>query len=85
MSVWEALLFLVALKIPLVFVGFVVWRAIRAEPIPGEPDAYVPVIDTPPPGPSWTPRKAAHDRSIASPERRPSHSRPTPTRVPEIP
>ena len=33
-SVWEALFMLVVLKIPLVYLGAVVWWAIRAEPLP---------------------------------------------------
>ncbi|MGH3077601.1 MAG: hypothetical protein ACRDPZ_05390 [Gaiellaceae bacterium] len=33
-SVWEALFMLVVLKIPVVYLGGVVWWAIRAEPIP---------------------------------------------------
>lgn len=31
-SVWEAIFMLVVLKIPLVYLGIVVWWAIRAEP-----------------------------------------------------
>jgi hypothetical protein len=45
-SVWEALFMLVVLKIPVVYLGCVVWWAIRAEPLPeGGPDeaALVPV------------------------------------------
>ena len=33
-SAWEAIFLLVVLKIPLVYLGFVVWWAIRAEPAP---------------------------------------------------
>ena len=33
-SVWEAIFMLVVLKIPLVYLGVVVWWAIRAEPDP---------------------------------------------------
>jgi hypothetical protein len=32
-SVWEALFMLVVLKIPVVYLGAVVWWAIRAEPV----------------------------------------------------
>jgi hypothetical protein len=35
-SVWEAVFMLVVLKIPLVYLGIVVWWAIRAEPVPGD-------------------------------------------------
>ena len=34
-SVWEAIFMLVVLKIPLVYLGIVVWWAVRAEPVPG--------------------------------------------------
>ena len=33
-SVWEAIFMLVVLKIPLVYLGAVVWWAVRAEPDP---------------------------------------------------
>jgi hypothetical protein len=56
-SVWEAVFFLLALKIPLLYVGYIVWRAIRAEPEPPQPEALVPVTDTPPEGPAWSPRR----------------------------
>ena len=46
-SVWEALFMLVVLKIPVVYLGCVVWWAIRAEPLPegglDEAPALVPV------------------------------------------
>jgi hypothetical protein len=35
-STWEAIFMLVVLKIPLVYLGVVVWWAIRAEPTPGD-------------------------------------------------
>jgi hypothetical protein len=35
-SVWEAIFMLVVLKIPLVYLGIVVWWAIRAEPLPDD-------------------------------------------------
>jgi hypothetical protein len=38
---WELIFMMLILKIPLVYLGFVVWYAIRAEPEPGvEPDEY---------------------------------------------
>jgi hypothetical protein len=33
-SVWEAVFMLVVLKIPVVYLGGVVWWAVRAEPLP---------------------------------------------------
>jgi hypothetical protein len=38
-SVWLAIIFLVVLKIPLVYVCWVVWWAIKAEPEVGAEDA----------------------------------------------
>jgi hypothetical protein len=32
---WEFLFMMLALKIPIVYLGFVVWYAIKAEPTPG--------------------------------------------------
>lgn len=81
-SVWEAVFFLLALKIPVVFVGIVVWRAIRAVPDEQEPGAEVraAVADTPPVGPSAPPRRPSH-RSRSRPPRRPSPQRPAGTRT----
>jgi hypothetical protein len=48
-SAWEAIFMLVVLKIPLVYLGVVVWWAIRAEPVSGEggDEVRVPVPLTP--------------------------------------
>jgi hypothetical protein len=35
-SVWELVFFMVILKIPIVYLGLVVWHAIKAEPTPEE-------------------------------------------------
>ena len=35
-SVWEAIFMLVVLKIPIVYLGLVVWWAVRAEPSQGD-------------------------------------------------
>jgi hypothetical protein len=43
-SAWEAIFMLVILKIPLVYLGVVVWWAIRAEPIPGDGGEEVGVL-----------------------------------------
>ena len=34
-TAWEFLFMMLALKIPIVYLGFVVWYAIKAEPEPG--------------------------------------------------
>lgn len=51
--VWEAVFFLLVLKIPVVYLGFVVWWAVRGEPDRGEPEAVAVVSDTPPDGPGF--------------------------------
>jgi hypothetical protein len=35
-SVWELVFFMVILKIPIVYLGLVVWHAIKAEPTPDD-------------------------------------------------
>jgi hypothetical protein len=51
--VWEAVFFLLVLKIPVVYLALVVWWAIRGEPEHGEPEAVAVVADTPPEGPGF--------------------------------
>jgi hypothetical protein len=69
-SVWEALFMLVVLKIPVVYLGVVVWWAIRAEPASGggsdEPRSLVPV--TPCGWNDWRRRRAGR-RSARGPVR----------------
>lgn len=81
-SVWEAAFFLLALKIPVVFVGVVVWRAIRSVPDDHEPgpEVRVPVTDTPPVVPPPQPRRHAR-RPPSRPSRRSSPQRPAGTRT----
>jgi hypothetical protein len=47
--VWEAIFLLLILKIPLVYLCFVIWWAIKAEPAPPEP--MEPSLVTVPPDP----------------------------------
>lgn len=80
---WEAVFMLLVLKIPLIYLGVVVWWAIRAEPRPEEPAALVPAVADTPPGdaPRWP--RAPHGRGRPSrgprdrtgPERRPARTR----------
>lgn len=81
-SVWEAVFFLIALKIPVIFVGVVVWRAIRAVPEEEEPGAEVraTVADTPPTAPQPHVRRPSRRRP-SRPPRRPSPQRPAGTRT----
>jgi hypothetical protein len=59
-TVWEAIFMLVVLKIPLVYLGAVVWWAVRAEPGPtGEGEEIgVPVPLTPCGWDEWRRRRA---------------------------
>lgn len=66
--VWEAVFFLLVLKIPVVYLGFVVWWAVRGEPDRGEPEAVAVVSDTPPDGPGFG--------RAGRPSRRPLFDRP---------
>jgi len=52
--VWEAVFFLVLLKIPLVYACLVVWWAIRAEPRDEHPVVAATVTDTPVAPVGWT-------------------------------
>jgi hypothetical protein len=74
-SVWEAIFMLVVLKIPVVYLGAVVWWAIRAEPIPedGGDETHAQVPLTPCGWDEWRRR-----RSPRAPVRRPHR----PTRPP---
>jgi hypothetical protein len=75
--VWEAVFMLLVLKIPLVYLGFVVWWAIRAEPAQGEPETPVRVTDTPPAPPVWSRRDRTRRPLRPGPPRRPA----SPSRV----
>jgi hypothetical protein len=73
--VWELIFLMVIMKIPIVYLCWVVWWAIKAEPRgeEGAPILARPDEDSPGPGPRWQFRRA----------RRPRPSRPHggPTRV----
>lgn len=74
--VWEAVFFLVILKIPVAYLGVVVWWAIRDTPDPSEPAGVAVVCDTPPDGPGHGVRDRAPRRPApARPERRPAGPR----------
>jgi hypothetical protein len=85
--VWEGIFMLLVLKIPLVYLCFVVWWAIRAEPRPEEPAALVPAItDTPPGADPRTPhrprrRPSGPPRDGSGPARRPVRTRVAPVRA----
>jgi hypothetical protein len=57
-SVWELVFFMVILKIPIVYLGLVVWHAIKAEPTPEEGAAVTVRVGSDDGGPGW----GAHPR-----------------------
>ena len=75
-SVWEAIFMLVVLKIPVVYLGIVVWWAIRAEPTPEDgPDEVRALVPLTPCGwDEWRRRRSARllGRRPFRPNRRPA-------------
>ncbi len=52
-SAWELVFFLVILKIPVVYLGMVVWYAIKSEPTPEEGAAITARVGSDDQGPGW--------------------------------
>lgn len=76
---WFSLVFLVLLKIPVVYLGYVIWWAVKDPPGPGEGFAdsgQAPAADGPEPGAPWWKQREAR-----RPMRRGPHG--SPTRRPE--
>jgi hypothetical protein len=81
--VWEFIFMMLVLKIPIVYLGLVVYWAVKAEPDPPEP-ALLPAVLDPEPRPPWRrpdrprrPRPGPHGspvRSFARTSRAPLHS-----------
>jgi hypothetical protein len=80
--VWETIFLLVILKIPIVYLCFVVWWAVRAEPEPPEPLEPALVKEPHEPGPrsGWRflrrtvrprPRRGPHGSPQRAPRRAP--------------
>jgi hypothetical protein len=67
--VWEFVFMMLILKIPIVYLGFVVYWAVKAEPKPPEPAVLVASVPEPEPRPPW--------------RRRPRRRRPGPHGSPE--
>jgi hypothetical protein len=63
---------LVVLKIPVAYLGYVIWWAIKAEPRPDVPPAPVAVADLDP-NPGW--QRRSHGRRPGGPVRRPGPRR----------
>ncbi len=79
----EGLFLLLILKIPVVYLGIVVWWAIRAVPDPPTPEVAVLVTDTPVISPTgWTPRlRDVEGPRSRHPDRRAPRRRPPSRRV----
>jgi hypothetical protein len=68
-SVWEAIFMLVVLKIPLIYVGVVVWWAVRAEPEVPEGGNDAPVLAPVTPC-GWNDWKRRRPRELGRPQAR---------------
>lgn len=75
---WEAIFLLVVLKVPVLYLCWVVWWAVRAKPAPPEPlePALVPAPLEPGPGPALR-----GGRRLFPGARRPRHPRGSPRRT----
>lgn len=58
--VWELLFFLLILKVPIVYLGAIVYHAIKAEPRPEPGEAVVARLRSDDPGPGRGPRLRRH-------------------------
>lgn len=68
---WELIWLMVIMKIPILYLCWVVYWAIKAEPRPEEPASLVPAEDSPGGGDGWRPTRR--------PRRPGPHGRPTRT------
>jgi hypothetical protein len=72
-TIWEIVFLMVILKIPIVYLCFVVWYAIRAKPHPGPGDALGVRADPGDSGPGWgrrsRPRRLGPRRPHGGPAR----------------
>jgi hypothetical protein len=68
--VWEFVFMMVILKIPIVYLGFVVYWAVKAEPEPPEPAMLRATAPEPEPRPPWR-------RRLHRPRRPGPHGSPT--------
>ena len=69
---WELIFMMVILKIPIVYLGLVVYWAVKSEPRPPEP-ALLPAVPEPEPRPPWRrpvrprrPRPGPHGSPVRS-------------------
>jgi hypothetical protein len=75
--VWEFVFMMVILKIPIVYLGLVVYWAVKAEPKPPEPALTRASTDGPEPRAPWAPR-TGRPRPRRGPERTPARARRAP-------
>jgi hypothetical protein len=73
-SVWELVFFMVILKIPIVYLGLVVWHAIKAEPAPEEAAAVTVRLGSDDPGPRRPRTRPFVPRPHGGPSRGPSRA-----------
>jgi hypothetical protein len=74
--VWELIFMMVILKIPIAYLCFVVYWAVKAEPKPPEPVRSASQADGPDPKAPWSPKGRRH-RPRRGPERGPARARRT--------
>jgi hypothetical protein len=67
--VWELVWLMVIMKIPILYLCWVVYWAIKSEPAPEQPAALVPAVDELDP-PPWRPRRVRP--RVSGPHGRPS-------------
>jgi hypothetical protein len=72
--VWELIFMMVILKIPIAYLCFVVYWAVKAEPKPPEPVRTASQADGPEPKAPWTPN-SRRPRPRRGPERGPARAR----------
>jgi hypothetical protein len=75
--VWELIFMMVILKIPIAYLCFVVYWAVKAEPKPPEPVRSAPQAERPDPKAPWSPN-SRRPRPRRGPERGPARVRRAP-------
>jgi hypothetical protein len=75
--VWELIWLMLIMKIPILYLCWVVWWAIKAEPRPEEGAAITAALPSAPPEPGW----GWHVRRRRPPRPRPGRPHGGPTRV----
>jgi len=76
--VWELIFLMVILKIPIVYLCWVIWWAVKSKPLPEEPAALQPVPVAPRP---WNDPRRRHGPRRPRPHGAPSRSYARPRRA----